>query len=96
MAVLNDGIGRHRGHAGRIEREKGLQPLQGIDHQCAQQVEGKHGQRVLHPVHGLVGEAPAARYSGASTLCIQRGCSPDAKRASQRPTGQASTSSTIM
>ena len=43
-------IRRHRGHAGGIERQDILQPLQRVDEDEAGRVEEEHGERIGDPV----------------------------------------------
>ena len=43
-------VWRHRAHAHRIVRQHGLEALEGIEHDEAEQVEGQQGQRIGQPV----------------------------------------------
>ncbi|KAG0763588.1 hypothetical protein G6F22_018396 [Rhizopus arrhizus] len=57
-------VRRHGAHAGRVQRQHALEPLQAVDDHDAQDVEGQHGQGVALPAHlGLRVDARKPRPS---------------------------------
>ena len=62
-------VGRDGAHAGRIERQRALETLEGVEENEAGGVEGQHGKRVGEPVLLLA----LARAGGRVERALERG-----------------------
>ena len=90
--MLKASSGGTAGHAGRVERQPALQPLQRVEDEEAREVEGEQRERVAEPALLLAGidageavERALDRRRGQRSVAVERRGSGSRRAAARAP-----------